>query len=666
MSKVQTNIFQAVLSSIGFVLLLVAFVLSFFEKGFGSSLWVVAIIYGFMLFGVLAVFYANKRDFGVIHSNRFLIFLFIAYLFWLWIGPYFSDFFDLSRLTAWVLMLTPVSFFITLVIDIDDIKKKILAVTYLSLGFILFAWGILHFVVTKTRSSGPFLDANVYAGILLMFLLPVLVFVCIVEKNSKKKKSLYEYLCIYILFGLLAFFAADSRSALLAFIVVGTLLLCKIFKEYRLTFAKRMIALIVLVCSSFLAIDLYHSANDKRGFSNFEQDEAVQIRLEIWKSSYEMYKLNPVHGVGFGRFKAFYKRHRSKVDSVSSGDYAHNDYLQYLVEGGLIQLGFFIILAGFIIKTYFELFFRKVAATQKYKNISLFALLNIVCVYFIQANANFIFYMAPCAIIIGVILGYLSKIKSLADLEFRLSKGKWFLLISLGVLSTLSLFIDTYIQDNFYVTPGELEQKQAMRLFSSSEILTKIRPNSLALWRYQFLYSLNQVTDKDAFSNFVDTHKLLDRVLGQNRNDSHTLFALARFSEIHPDKYMQLAEHYADSKFYEDPETLYRRTLIDDPALVLSYYRLRNIYRAMGENQKAYQLWKNKLYSRFEFGEINVFSQLKITEILLNDAIELGDDIYVNEYANLLLGVAPCNKVALKVVNKSAGEECADGPIFRF
>jgi O-antigen ligase len=63
-------------------------------------------------------------------------------------------------------------------------------------------------------------------------------------------------------------------------------------------------------------------------------------RLEIWEASWELFKQNPVAGVGFGGYWVGVSRHYA-----AGGDFlpyqAHNDYLEVLASGGVVGAALF-------------------------------------------------------------------------------------------------------------------------------------------------------------------------------------------------------------------------------------------------------------------------------------------------------------------------------------
>lgn len=647
---------------LGLLCLISAFVLSLFDKGFGKTLWLMSQISLLMTLGLGFLYISRSSPIADFKFNKFLSIYFGLYLLWLLIAPYFSTWYDLSRLTAWGLALTPLFFYIASIIDLTSQLKKVLVISFVLIGIFLFIWADLHFFVTKERPSGPLVDTNVFAGLLLFFLIPVCVYLLTTKNTFKQKYNFNDYLYIYLIFGFLAFFSTLSRSAFLAFVIVSFLLLLRAFYEYKLVVLRQFLVLITIVFISYISVNSYLSYENKPGFTNLSQDRSTQVRFEIWKTSFEIIKQKPITGQGFGQFKAAYKRFRTPADDISSGDYAHNDYVQFLLEGGVIQLFFFAILSLYIIYLYAKLFFvRKIIdESEKKKNLFLLGLLSSICVFFIQANANFIFYLLPNSILIGVVLGYVTRNMPLKSVKLILTKkiGNIVVLTTLFAVGTLA--VDTYVQQNYLQVKG---QENLNGKFKKSQLLLKLRPKSLALARYQFVAHVQNFEENNSIQLIDQLYTTLNKT---NAGDALSLHYLARFAEMYPAEYQEIQEITENSKLYLTYENLYLKSIEQDPTLVVSYYRLRKIYQEQKVPERAYRLFFEKLYPRFDYGELGLSNEMQITETLLDDAVELGYKDEAIIFASLILGINSCHEDANSVVGKSIPESCNSQQVILF
>ena len=71
-------------------------------------------------------------------------------------------------------------------------------------------------------------------------------------------------------------------------------------------------------------------------------------RQEIWRDTWQLIRAHPVAGVGFGAYNTVFPNY-AHHDGLYKVDYAHNDYLQVLSDGGVIAAAlalWFIVLLG--------------------------------------------------------------------------------------------------------------------------------------------------------------------------------------------------------------------------------------------------------------------------------------------------------------------------------
>ncbi|MBT8141979.1 MAG: hypothetical protein KJO88_06405, partial [Gammaproteobacteria bacterium] len=226
-----------------------------------------------------------------------------------------------------------------------------------------------------------------------------------------------------------------------------------------------------------------------------------------------------------------------------------------------------------------------------------------------------------------------------------------------GLIALSFIFIDTYIQSDFYATPNVLEKEKADALYKKANTLSVIRPRSLALARYKFLYKLNKPQSQVLLQ---DLHESLEKIFRLNRNDSYATHFLARFAQSSPDIYKKLQTEYVKSGFYEQPINLFYRSMQDNPSLLPNYYQLRLIYIAQNEREKAYRLFTDKLLPRFDFGEISMPEQVPVIIRMLEDAEELGLVNDVVKYASILLYIDSCHENALSAIGAERSKQCTN------
>ncbi|MCB4807933.1 O-antigen ligase family protein [Tamlana sp. 62-3] len=173
-------------------------------------------------------------------------------------------------------------------------------------------------------------------------------------------KYTFEYILLLAIIGILLVVpASQSRASWLAIAITTVILLefkyCYLKKLFAKIsrFKKVMLSMGLLIVLGLSLFGIYHF---KKGSSDG--------RLFIWKVSFEIIKENPVVGVGFDRFKAHYMdaqanyfaEHGETTEAMVADNsyYAFNEFVQFVVENGLVGLLSLIILSVLLFKTKVE------------------------------------------------------------------------------------------------------------------------------------------------------------------------------------------------------------------------------------------------------------------------------------------------------------------------
>ncbi len=194
---------------------------------------------------------------------------------------------------------------------------------------------------------GPYVNRDHYAGFMGM-VLPVVVGLLLAYKPKVAYKSLRETVVgifnqrrtnVYVLLVFSAVligasvFVSLSRGGIISLcfsmLLLGALLLGKDLKRGLVI----MLVFVLLLFSVgwFGWEPVFERFGRLRGASGDISD----LRVDLWKDSLGIIGRFPVFGTGFGSYVHVYK----VFGSISNGrivDHAHNDYLELLVEGGLV------------------------------------------------------------------------------------------------------------------------------------------------------------------------------------------------------------------------------------------------------------------------------------------------------------------------------------------
>ncbi len=232
---------------------------------------------------------------------------------------------------AWLFASLPLVF---LVFADASYERWLLAyVLFAITGLVSAGWGIAEFLDSGQRANGPIIDPSTWGAINnLFFFTAVSVFLT---------TSRYR---VFTVTGLLVFavavFAAYSRVGNFIFLVAlgFVVLLCAFQRTLRVRLAVVVgIAVLAFTLVNSVA-DMSEAASHDEGYTFNTEEFGWNQRFAMWESALGVYREYPVLGSGPGTFKVHYARYRSPVELRNTGNFVHNDYLQFLTEGGPLML----------------------------------------------------------------------------------------------------------------------------------------------------------------------------------------------------------------------------------------------------------------------------------------------------------------------------------------
>jgi len=253
-------------------------------------------------------------------------------------------------------------------------------------------------------AQGPFQDRNVFAAFMNLLWFPA-AFVLLTAGNSR-----YHLKRLTTGVGLLiistALFATTSRGGIAAWLLLLPVFL---WVAYRHDVGrKRILLLLLLTIAAYLCSTLLLNATIADRTFRLNQDPSTSARLLLWQSGLKMLLAHPVIGSGWGTFVNYYPAYRVPLENSTAGFFAHNDYLQLAIEGGIPALLLQLCLL-YSVCVQLKRSLRQAAGLAGFESA---ALLLGVMALFMHAFVNFIFYLAFMNILIGL---YLARVAQLTD-----------------------------------------------------------------------------------------------------------------------------------------------------------------------------------------------------------------------------------------------------------
>jgi O-antigen ligase len=187
------------------------------------------------------------------------------------------------------------------------------------------------------RDGGPFevlrLGAN-HFGAFIVHYCAFLFGLFLLDKNKKRK---WLFLAT-VLFGLHPILFSYSRGAYLA--TLGVLIFFGLVKKKSLLVVVFVLLLVWQTILPASVVDRVMTTEDESG----QLESSAASRLNLWKQATDLFKRNPIFGVGFGGFGLSVSGEQLLTDT-------HNFYLKTLSEQGIIGFVFLLII---IMKAFFS------------------------------------------------------------------------------------------------------------------------------------------------------------------------------------------------------------------------------------------------------------------------------------------------------------------------
>ncbi|MBP8830690.1 MAG: O-antigen ligase family protein [Desulfobacter sp.] len=233
---------------------------------------------------------------------------------------------------------------------------------YLTEDMALWFW----YTPENSMVMGPYSNHNHYAGLMeMIFPLVLGLFFFyrprigetsfirgIIEILNQEKANIHILIGASALLVIVSIFVSLSRGA-----IISTCLALSVFSFLlvrRKTNRRNSLLIIGVIMAVALAMGWFGWDQVFERFAKMKNPEGVlyNTRLEFWKDSFQIIKDFFLTGAGFGGFVHIYPPYKSLIDNRVL-NYAHNDYIQLLVEGGIIG---FSIIAVFMAVFFFKSF----------------------------------------------------------------------------------------------------------------------------------------------------------------------------------------------------------------------------------------------------------------------------------------------------------------------
>lgn len=419
--------------------------------------------------------------------------LMLGFLLWISASVWWSPFPYSSWYVVLILGALPISFIAwQLTPNQDEIWGHLQKVFVVGV-WLVSLWGIYQVVILGLpRALGPVADPNVYACLLNLAWFPLLsVYFKSNSSNFEKSRFTQLILGVTLLLVGLAFFSAASRGATLAWVLLMPLALWAF--RHQPNFLRNTLVVLSIATASYFIVAAITQIQllDRADAAYLEQDSSVALRLNLWRTTAEMFWMHPWLGTGLGTWGGVYPAYRQTGDNSTAGYYVHNDYLQIAQEGGVATFILFVLIFFSLALFLIRLVFSSKQRPIQIENIGL--MLGVIAAY-LHASVNFIFYLVYLNIIIGLYAARAwqsSKEQRCLSFSWPKSSGsglRWFVLLIALVIPLTQIVLhetsETFL--NRQSRSLTLLRKLFPQLtpYDIAHFIAAIRPNEYIAQRY--------------------------------------------------------------------------------------------------------------------------------------------------------------------------------------
>ena len=306
---------------------------------------------------------------------------------------------DLSFIPTWILGAALLSYW--LLISASQATRLVLWWCLVAIGAVVALYSCWEFLRFGVRASKPINDPNNYASQLYLLWIPSLHLVLQRRWTGTPSSALWAALGLagtaLVTFTM---FATESRAGM---IIMAVALCCwwwlAVSRDYALKdllLHTAVAGLVFVACTLLLGMSGVAPGGDNT------LSGGMAVRFGLIGEAWQLYLERPFGGSGLGVFAAFYAARRPLWDQVTAGRFVHNDYLQFLLEGGPLLL-IALLCVGCWALWLLRCSLKGSADSARFTGFG-FALA--ACALFGHAHINFVFYLFTLPLLLAVVLAF--------------------------------------------------------------------------------------------------------------------------------------------------------------------------------------------------------------------------------------------------------------------
>ncbi len=504
--------------------------------------------------------------------------LFLLFSGWCFLTVMWSVVPHISLLKSITIASAPIGIYSYFVLTRSAIKWQQLWRIVIAAGLVLFVYSIIEVYLGISAPNSLFFNKNTHSAYLNLIILPTSAYFILAD-SSRARKILGASLFLLIYSQALP----GSRGASLGLFIGLGMMLYAGRKNITRSYLKQVLG----IYTGAIALATLTTSNLLR-FFKYDLKDADVGRWEIWEGAINLLKDTPWYGSGVGTYWLTHPAYRH-INDPSSGQNAHNDYLQYLIEAGVPGLILLLLIVGSILFFWWK--YQKSTDVSSAAKIEVSAIIGAITA--VGFHAFFTFNMEVFCILYltGLLLGRLFFVSGqtrntsfLGQLNIRkpifsFSSAVFALILFISFLG-ISAYSQLYVRAAQSYIEGNITKADRLNSIALSIYPNDDRPYLLYAYIYEeILDKVSELDDNKRRFYFQEAMNYLEKARQINPYRAKNYLLKGRIFESNPD--------LAGSGQENNIEALYIKSLKVNPRYSDAAIQLADYYTRKGDGIKA-------------------------------------------------------------------------------
>jgi O-antigen ligase len=364
-------------------------------------------------------------------------------LLWLAVTFQFSVSPDTSVTPTWAVATFPLAFLVVSQFTAAQLRWM-LAATFTLIASVA-ALSAARFLLVGERPTLPLIDANNFTTLVYVAWIPAMH--AYFTRAGRVPAAMHAAALAIALVFTLALFAAISRGGNLV-VAVALAIWVALAAVGRVPW-RRVLAVVAIAALAF-ALAYRHGVGEAAGFDDADAGGgALGVRATMMGVAWQIFLDHPWTGVGVACFRLLYAVMRPGSEQETLGAFVHDDYAQFLAEGGVpLLLALLVLALGAAIACVRALF--AAPGSESFLRAGYAMALAAACAH---AAINFTFYIAPLAIVLAIVAAALWHVPVAAAEPRRTERVARRGVLAIGWFAWSFFALDNVTYGVFYAEP---------------------------------------------------------------------------------------------------------------------------------------------------------------------------------------------------------------------